>query len=84
MKVYKVHAWPRSTSRDGRWTIIVDTAEAIEKCGEQWVMHGRNLEPPEGWFADRQEALDHAADAIEAAGHAALEQAQELRGGVTA
>ena len=84
MKVYKVHCWPKTTSLNGRWTIIVDTAEAIEKCGQRWVLNGRTLEPPEGWFADRQEALDHAADAVEAAGHAALEQAQELRGGVTA
>jgi len=83
MKVYKVSAWPNMTTKDGRWSVYVLAGEIVEKAGETWVMNGKNLEPTDGWFADRQEAMEQVADAIEAAGRGALRQAEELRAGST-
>lgn len=81
MKVYKVQAWPNMTTKDGRWSVFVYEGEVVQKAGETWVMHGRNLEPTDGWFDDRQEAMEQVADAIEAAGRGAMRQAEELRAG---
>lgn len=79
MKAFRVTVWPSSSSRDGRWVVYTETGEIVEIGGEKWVKAGKSLQDPDGWYTSLKEALDEAADKIEAAGHAALRQAEELR-----